>query len=193
MVRLRSCGDTFHSGRARPSSALGQAQAARHQTTSMITMIAPNCSSTLSRISFCDVLGLPPRSMLNNPMSSTAATARTAARTSVFEPDMNGCDHLVSLPQQPLEIVELFLWTGRVAKLAAQLLEDPASPLDGGFVRRGNAHAPVREFPAPRRAPERIVVARIVLGAPLGVAGAVRVTLAVLPIVLPHHLLHLLH
>ena len=44
----------------------------------MMTMIATNCSSTRSRISFCEVLGEPPRIMLTRPSSSTMATAPIA-------------------------------------------------------------------------------------------------------------------
>ena len=39
------------------------------QIVAMMTMMAANCSSTRSRISFCEVLGEPPRIMLRRPSS----------------------------------------------------------------------------------------------------------------------------
>src|SRR4030088_3605478 len=52
-----------------------------NQIDTMMTMIATNCSTTRSRISFCDVLGEPPRNMLVRPRTSTRATAPTAIGT----------------------------------------------------------------------------------------------------------------
>src|SRR4030081_2215526 len=52
-----------------------------NQIVTMMTMIATNCRTTRSRISFCDVLGEPPRSMLARPRPSTRATAPTARGT----------------------------------------------------------------------------------------------------------------
>jgi hypothetical protein len=51
------------------------------QTVSMIMTMAMNCSTTRQRISFCDRLGEPPRSMLKRPRISTTATAPTASGT----------------------------------------------------------------------------------------------------------------
>src|SRR5258706_11405177 len=48
------------------------------QTASMVITIATNCSSTRSRISFCERFGDPPRIMLSRPSSNTSATAPTA-------------------------------------------------------------------------------------------------------------------
>ena len=56
----------------------------------MITMMATNCSRTRNRISFCDVLGDPPRSMLAKPSTSTTATATIAMVTIQWENDMRG-------------------------------------------------------------------------------------------------------
>ena len=47
----------------------------------MMTMIATNCSSTRSRISFCEVLGEPPRIMLMRPSTRITATAPMAMGT----------------------------------------------------------------------------------------------------------------
>ena len=47
----------------------------------MMTTMATNCSSTRSRISFCERLGEPPRIMLTSPNTSTTATAMIAAGT----------------------------------------------------------------------------------------------------------------
>ena len=51
------------------------------QIVAMMTTMATNCSSTRSRISFCEVLGEPPRIMLMRPSSSTTATAPMAIGT----------------------------------------------------------------------------------------------------------------
>ena len=40
--------------------------------------IAMNCSSTRNLISFCDVWGEPPRTMLTRPSTNTTATAPIA-------------------------------------------------------------------------------------------------------------------
>jgi len=48
------------------------------QTASMVMMMATNCSSTRSRINFCDRFGEPPRIMLRRPSNNTSATAPTA-------------------------------------------------------------------------------------------------------------------
>ena len=48
------------------------------QSVHMMTMMAMNCSSTRSRISFCEVLPEPPRIMLTRPSRSTTATAPMA-------------------------------------------------------------------------------------------------------------------
>jgi hypothetical protein len=53
----------------------------------MMMMMATNCSNTRSRISFCDVLGEPPRNMLIRPSSNTNATAPIATGTKIC--DMN--------------------------------------------------------------------------------------------------------
>ena len=51
------------------------------QIVAMMTMMATNCSSTRSRISFCDRFGEPPRIMLTRPSTSTIATAPMATGT----------------------------------------------------------------------------------------------------------------
>src|SRR5215831_516499 len=51
------------------------------QIVAMMMTIAMNCSTTRQRISFCDVFGEPPRSMLARPSTSTMATAPTAIGT----------------------------------------------------------------------------------------------------------------
>lgn len=53
------------------------------QTVNMITTMAMNCSSTRSRMSFCDVLPEPPRIILMRPRRSTTATAPMANRTTI--------------------------------------------------------------------------------------------------------------
>src|SRR5882757_7315304 len=49
----------------------------------MVMMMATNCSSTRSCISFWDRFGDPPRIMLIRPISSTTATAATATGSSI--------------------------------------------------------------------------------------------------------------
>lgn len=51
----------------------------------MITTMAMNCSSTRSRISFCDVLPEPPRIILMRPRRSTTATAPMAIGTDTWD------------------------------------------------------------------------------------------------------------
>src|SRR5829696_8485843 len=55
------------------------------QTVNMIMIMAMNCSSTRSRISFCDVLPELPRLMLMRPRRSTTATAPMAIRTATCD------------------------------------------------------------------------------------------------------------
>ncbi len=58
--------NTDISARRRPTSR----QPRMIQIVAMITMMATNCSSTRNRISFCDVLGEPPRVMLIRPSTT---------------------------------------------------------------------------------------------------------------------------
>src|SRR5262249_9557577 len=51
------------------------------QMVTMITTMAMNCSSTRSRISFCEVCGEPPRIILTRPSTRTTATAIIAIGT----------------------------------------------------------------------------------------------------------------
>ena len=55
------------------------------QSVNMITTMAMNCSSTRSRMSFCDVLPEPPRIILMRPRSSTVATAPMAIGTDTWD------------------------------------------------------------------------------------------------------------
>ena len=64
------------------------------QTASMVMTIATNCSSTRSRISFCERFGEPPRIMLTRPSSSTSATAPTAMGRTISAQE--GCHRRVS-------------------------------------------------------------------------------------------------
>src|SRR6516165_5824422 len=61
------------------------------QIANMMMTMATNCSSTRSRISFCEVLPEPPRIMLMRPSSSTTATAPMAIGT-------RPCDRKVDMP-----------------------------------------------------------------------------------------------
>jgi hypothetical protein len=55
------------------------------QSVNMITTMAMNCSSTRSRMSFCEVLPEPPRIILMSPSSSTTATAPIAIGTATWD------------------------------------------------------------------------------------------------------------
>ena len=55
------------------------------QSVNMITTMAMNCSSTRSRMSFCDVLPEPPRIILMRPRRSTTATAPMAIGTDTWD------------------------------------------------------------------------------------------------------------
>jgi hypothetical protein len=69
------------------------------QTVSMITTMAMNCSSTRSRMSFCDVLPEPPRIILMRPRRSTTATAPMAIGTATcdMKSTMTGSFHLTTM------------------------------------------------------------------------------------------------
>src|SRR5437764_4434728 len=60
---------------------VGKSYFCMSQIVTMMMTIAMNCSATRQRMSRCDVLGEPPRSMLARPMTSTIATAPTAIGT----------------------------------------------------------------------------------------------------------------
>ena len=62
------------------------------QIVTMMMMMATNCSSTRSRISFCDVLGEPPRIMLMRPSTSTIATAPIAIGNDVLRHELSHAD-----------------------------------------------------------------------------------------------------
>src|SRR5262249_6184756 len=55
------------------------------QIASMMMTIATACSNTRRRISFCEVLGEPPRIMLARPSNSTTATAPIAIGTMMVD------------------------------------------------------------------------------------------------------------
>ena len=62
------------------------------QIVAMTMTMATNCSSTRSRISFCDVLGEPPRIMLMRPSTSTIATAPIAMGTMILRHELTHAD-----------------------------------------------------------------------------------------------------
>ena len=119
--------------------------------TPMMMMMATNCSSTRMRMSCWDVFALPPRSMLTSPSSEDDRDGKNGDRDEKINetghrvstrkerrgtwrepPHQRKCTGKSSVaPQQPIEIIQLLLGSGRVAELAPQLVENARGPFGG--------------------------------------------------------------